>query len=90
MAMPELDELVGLHRDGKSSGEILTAMKERGLTITEAIKASMQLFGIGLGEAKSLVASHPSWNRTAEAAKPFQDELIRAFREAGSVGTQPE
>ncbi len=46
--MPELDELVGQHRDGKSSDELLTAMKERGLTITEAIKASMQLFGIGL------------------------------------------
>lgn len=88
--MPELDELVGLHRDGKTSDEILTAMKERGLTITEAIKASMQLFGIGLGVAKSLVASHPSWNQTAEAAKPFQDDLIQAFREVGSVETQPE
>jgi ribosomal protein L7/L12 len=79
--MPVLDELVGLHRDGKSSGEILTAMKERGLTITEAIKASMQLFGIGLGEAKSLVTSHPSWSQTAEAAKPFQEALIKAFHE---------
>ena len=88
--MPELDELVGLHRDGKSSDEILTAMKERGLTITEAIKASMQLFGIRLGDAKSLVAAHPSWNRTAVAAKPFQDDLIQAFREVGSVKTQPE
>jgi ribosomal protein L7/L12 len=86
--VPELDELVGLHRDGKSSGEILTAMKERGLTITEAIKASMQLFGIGLGDAKSLVSSHPAWNQTAEAAKPFQDDLIRAFRDASGSGTK--
>ena len=73
-----------------SSDEILMVMKERGLTITEAIKTSMQLFGIGLGEAKSLVSSHPSWHQTAEAAKPFQDELIRAFRDAGRDGTHPE
>jgi ribosomal protein L7/L12 len=88
--MLELDELAGLHRDGRSSGEILTAMKKRGLTITEAIKASMQLFGLGLGDAKTLVASHPSWNQIAEAAKPFQDDLIQAFRDAGNVGTQPK
>ena len=88
--MPQLDELVGLHRDGRSSAEILTVMKERGLTITEAIKASMQLFGIGLGDAKSLVSSHPSWNQTAEAAKPFQDDLIQAFRDAPRVEMHPE
>ena len=88
--MPELDELVGLHRDGRSSDEILIVMKERGLTIAEAIKTSMRLFGIGLGEAKSLVSSHPSWNQAAEAAKPFQDGLIEAFRDAGRGGTHPE
>ncbi len=83
--MLELDELVGLHREGKDSGEILTAMKEQGLTITEAIKTSMQLFGIGLGEAKTLVASHASWNQTAEAARPFQDDLIRAFQDVSKT-----
>ena len=77
--MPELKAVVGLYHDGKSSDEILTAMKERGLTITEAIKASMQLFGIGLGDAKSLVVSHPSWKPTAEAARPFQDDLFWTF-----------
>jgi hypothetical protein len=88
--MPKLDELVGLHQETKSSGEVLAAMKERGMTITEAIKASLQLFGIGLADAKALVSSHPSWNQTAEAAKPFQDDLLQAFREVSSVGTQPE
>jgi len=79
LMMPELKELVGLHHDGKGGDEILVAMKDRGITITEAIKASMQLFSISLGDAKSLVASHPSWIQTAEAARPFQDDLIRAF-----------
>ncbi len=84
--MPELKELVGLHRDGRSIDEILMVMKERGLTMTEAIKTSMQLFGIGLGEAELLVTSHPSWHRTVEAARPFQDELIQAFQDASSDG----
>lgn len=88
--MSDHEEFRRLHQDGRSNDKILTAMKDRGLTITQAIKASMQLFGIGLGDAKSLVASHPSWSQTAEAARPFQDELIKAFREAGDSGTHPE
>ena len=78
----DFDEFLGLQRGGSSRDEILTSMKDRCLTIAQAIKASMQLFGVGLGDAKSIVASHPSWNETAEAAKPFQDDLIQAFRSA--------
>ncbi len=85
--MPVLDELESLHRHGTKNGEILAAMKSGGMTITEAIKASMQIFGIGLAEAKDLVSSHPSWIQTAEAAKPFQEDLIRAFRDATEVET---
>ncbi len=65
-------------------------MKDRGLTIIPAIRASMHVFGISLGDAKSLVSSHPSWTPTVEAARPFQDDLIEAFREAGDLGTHTE
>jgi hypothetical protein len=82
----ELDEFLQLQQGGRSQGEILTALKEHGLTIVEAIKASRSLFGIGLGEAKSIVTSHPSWSETAQAARPFQDALIRTF--AMSTGGQ--
>ena len=88
--MSEHEEFQSLKEGGSSTDEILRAMKDRGLTIIQAIKASMQLFGIGLGDAKSLVSSHPSWSPTAEAARPFQDDLIKAFREAGDLGTHPE
>ena len=92
--MPELDEFMGLHRAGGGRAEILKAMSDRGLTITEAIKASMRIFGIGLGDAKTLVSAHPSWIQTAEAAKPFQDDLIQAFQDAslgrkGAKGVVP-
>lgn len=79
---PEFDELLELQRDGRSREEILAAMKDRGLTIAQAIKASMHLFDLGLGDAKRLVASHPSWAETAQAAGPFQEDLIQAFRAA--------
>jgi len=88
--MLELDEIAGLHRDGKSSGEVLVAMKERGLTIVEAIKTSMQLFNIGLGDAKALVTAHPSWSYAAEGARPLQDDLIRISRDAGDIVAQPK
>ena len=81
---------MNLHRDGTSTGEMLKVMKERGLTIAEAIKASMKVFNVGLGEAKSLVSSHQSWTQAAEAAEPFQDELIKAFQQDSSVGTPSE
>lgn len=82
----EFDEFLRLQRDGRSPEEIVAAMKDRGLTIAQAIKASMHLFGVGLGDAKGLVASHPAWSETAQAARPFQDELIQAFRAAEDPG----
>jgi hypothetical protein len=82
----EFDEFVDLKRGASSRDEILAAMKERGLTIVQAIKASTRLFGVGLGDAKSIVASHPSWSGTAQAARPFQEALIRTL--AMSTGGQ--
>lgn len=75
-----------LQRDGRNRDEILSAMKDRDLTIMQAIKGSMQLFGVGLGDAKTIVAAHPSWLQTAEASEPFHDALLNAFRDAESPG----
>ena len=87
--MPELDEMIGLQQVGKSRSEILAAMKAHGFTIAEAIKGSMQLFGIGLGDAKSLVTSDPSWIPTAQAAVPFQDELVRLVQSDQELSPAP-
>ena len=82
--MLESDSLAKLRCGGQGSDEVLTAMKHQGLTGAEAIKAVMQLFGIGLGDAKTLVTSHPSWQAESQATGPFQDDLIRAFRDISS------
>ena len=79
----EPDEFLEMHRQGRSEADILTAMSRRGLSILEAIKAARSVFGIGLGSAKLLVSSHPSWSQTAEAAGPLHDALIQACRDAG-------
>ena len=81
---PEFEDFRGLQRDGGSRDEILAAMKDRGRTVIQAIKASMQLFGVGLGAAKAIVASHPSWCQTARASEPLHDALLKAFRDAES------
>jgi len=81
--MSEYDEFLELYRDGKSMDEILAEMKKRGLTIIHAIRATTRIFGVGLGDAKSIVASHPSWVQTAEASIPLHDEIIKVFQESG-------
>ena len=87
--MPELAPIIHLHRGGKSRSDILAAMKRQGFTITETIRGSMQLFGIELKEAKSLVTSDPSWVPAARAAEPFQKELVRLFHEMEYTDASP-
>jgi ribosomal protein L7/L12 len=78
----KLEDFLDLLPDGRSRDEVLAQMRDSGLTIVEAIKASMKLFDVGLSEAKSLVASHSSWVETARAAEPLHNELMEAFRES--------
>lgn len=59
----------------------IDACRRRGLTITETIKAVRAEFGIGLGQAKRLVAAHPAYRDIHEAALPLHDEIIRVLDE---------
>lgn len=67
---------------GKSKAELIGEMKDRGLSIIEAIKAVREVFGVGLGEAKQLVANHPAYVEIARAADPLHEELIQVFEDA--------
>lgn len=80
--MPEYDEFADLYRLGMSMDEVLAAMKERGLTMIQAIAASRRLFGVALGEAKTIVASHPSWAEAAAVSALLHDELIKLFEDS--------
>ena len=83
--LPNDFELVPLSYD-----EVLAAMSRKGLTITEAIRTARNVLGIGLGEAKVLVANHPAWAATAEAARPLHDEFLQAFQDIAEPRPQSE
>lgn len=79
--MSQPTESLGSHHENQSRGDFVAALRGQGLSITEAIKVSMQEFGISLGDAKSLVTTHPSWKATAKAAIPLHNALIKVFEE---------
>jgi hypothetical protein len=60
---------------GKTTDELLRLMHKRGLTITEAIKAFVQLYGVPVGEAKEKVSASPYWRAIVTAAEPLHDQL---------------
>ena len=71
-------------RAGRSRADLLREMRDRGLTIVEAIKTARELFGISLGDAKLLVCSHPDWQQTAAAGEPLHEEILKAFDDAAA------
>ena len=73
-------------RAGRSRADLIRDMKDRGLTILEAIKATRELFGVSLGEAKQLVCTHPVWAETTAAATPMHAEIISVFENAQKGG----
>ena len=60
---------------GKKQNEIIEYLHDSGVTIIESIKIVMSLYQLSLGEAKSVVASHPIWRGVAEAARPLHGDL---------------
>lgn len=76
-----IDEIRSEFANGKSQHEIIDLMNTRGMPIIDAIKVVRELFPLGLGDAKRLVATHPAYQEIAAASEPLHDEAIRAFRE---------
>jgi len=60
---------------GASREDIIARLHEDGLWIIEAIKAVRRLYGVGLGEAKQLVSTHPSWITIARQAEPLHEAV---------------
>lgn len=50
-------------------------------TIMETIKAVMKEYGVSLGEAKTLVSSHPAWATIVSAAHPLHEDIDSSRRE---------
>lgn len=66
---------------GITPDELLHLMHQQGLTITEAIKAFMEIYNVPLREAKEKVSSSPFWQEIVKAAEPLHDQLAKSFRQ---------
>jgi len=66
---------------GLPIGDVIKYLHERGVTITESMKALIVVYNISLREAKSLVAEHPVWSEVVRASEPLQENAERAIRE---------
>lgn len=67
-------------QSGLSVEGAVVAFRSAGLTLTQSMKALMEVFGISLGEAKAVAASHPVWAEVAKAAEPLHDGLETVAR----------
>ena len=81
----QLDGLRSEIVDGKSQSDVIASMRRRGLPIIDAIKATRELFGLSLGSAKELVASHFSYKEAAAASAPLQDDVVQVIEGCGET-----
>ncbi len=77
----QLNDLRSEMSDGRTQSDVIASMKRRGFTIIDAIKATRELFGVSLGDAKELVASHPAYNAVAVASAPLHNEILQVFED---------
>ncbi len=79
-----LEECQQAKEHGRTQNELIELMHQRGMTITESIKALMTIYKIPLSEAKEKVAANHCWRDIVKAAEPLHDQLAEsAFRNPG-------
>jgi len=64
-------------KEGLDIDEAIRKLHQYKFSITETMRFLVSEYRVGLGEAKSLVSSHPVWSEVVEASKPLHDELVR-------------
>ncbi|MBN8470715.1 hypothetical protein JYJ95_29775 [Corallococcus exiguus] len=70
-----IDSLRPAVQRGLSREDAVVALHDAGLTIIYGIKGISQLYGLSIGDAKSVVAGHPVWRGIVKAAEPLHQEL---------------
>lgn len=61
---------------GSTPEDVIGMMKDKELTIAEAIKATREILGISLAEAKRQVSCHRRWTAESTAASALHDQII--------------
>ncbi len=68
---------------GLSVEGAVVILKNAGLTITQSMRALVEIFGMSLGDAKTAVAGHAVWTEVSNAAEPLHDQLEGLAKENG-------
>ena len=72
-----VEEATAVKAQGERTETVLRFLRDRGLTITESIKAVMTIYGVSLAYAKRLVSESPTWRMVVAAAQPLHDDLSK-------------
>lgn len=64
--------------------DVITYLHSEGINMIDSMKALRELYGLSLGEAKSLVTAHPAWDDEVSNADVLHKELLTAL-EKGEV-----
>jgi hypothetical protein len=76
-----IEECQQAKEHGRTESQLIELMHERGMTITESIKALMQIYKIPLSAAKEKVASNPCWRDIVKAAEPLHDQFAESIQQ---------
>lgn len=75
-----------LQRDRDGSIEtVIRHAHDEGFSILDCMTIVKQVYGVGLGEAKRLVTSHPSWRVETEKMDTFSQGLADALEREPQV-----
>ena len=87
--MPHRDNPVMIARDrlraGRDLDEVLRLLRANGFTMIDSIKATMELKGVSVAEAKEIVHASGAWSDRREAHDAFHralEETVEAVTSA--------
>lgn len=72
-----VEQAAAVKAQGEQTETVLRFLRDRGLTITESIKAVRTIYSVPLAEAKRLVSESQTWRVIVTAAKPLHDDLSK-------------
>ena len=67
--------------EGMSQDAIVADARNQGFSVIDTIKIVRRLYGIGLREAKEVVAAHPAWLPEAQHMAELADAVTKVFLE---------
>lgn len=65
---------------GATSESLVIYLYYKDINIVDSMKILREIYGISLGQAKTLVTSQPVWSKVVKGTEPLHDDLENVFR----------